>query len=120
MVCPLTAVSKPAPDWNGTAVVNRDFVELKLTDFKGITTQMNMYIFFDASYVPLSVRLGPDNHREVLGFLFLSTRLVSPTPPLRALKPCFVSFKNSVSSSSTSLNRTYIITTALSYVLPSC
>eukprot|EP00731_Ephydatia_muelleri_P031923 Em0023g430a len=30
-----TQISKPAPDWNGTAVVNRDFVELKLSDFKG-------------------------------------------------------------------------------------
>ena len=29
-------VSKPAPDWNGTAVVNGEFKELKLADFKGM------------------------------------------------------------------------------------
>jgi alkyl hydroperoxide reductase subunit AhpC len=28
-------VSKPAPDWNGTAVVDGDFKEIKLSDFKG-------------------------------------------------------------------------------------
>ena len=31
----LPAVSKPAPDWNGTAVVGGDFKELKLSDFRG-------------------------------------------------------------------------------------
>jgi len=29
------AVSKPAPHWEGTAVVNGEFKELKITDFKG-------------------------------------------------------------------------------------
>ena len=28
-------VGKPAPDWNGTAVLNGDFQELRLADFKG-------------------------------------------------------------------------------------
>ena len=28
-------VGKPAPDWNGTAVVNGEFLELRLSDFKG-------------------------------------------------------------------------------------
>jgi len=28
-------VSKSAPDWNGTAVINGEFKELKLSDFKG-------------------------------------------------------------------------------------
>ena len=29
------SVSKPAPHWEGTAVVNGEFTELKLTDYKG-------------------------------------------------------------------------------------
>lgn len=28
-------ISKPAPDWNGTAVVNGEFKDIKLSDFKG-------------------------------------------------------------------------------------
>ena len=39
----LIAVSKPAPDWNGTAVVNREFVELKLSDFKGTPHTCTIY-----------------------------------------------------------------------------
>lgn len=31
----LSTVSKPAPHWEGTAVVNGEFKELKITDFKG-------------------------------------------------------------------------------------
>lgn len=30
-----TSVSKPAPNWEGTAVINGEFKELKLSDFKG-------------------------------------------------------------------------------------
>ena len=38
-ICPFfTAVSKPAPQWEGTAVVNGEFKELKLSDFKGKVT----------------------------------------------------------------------------------
>ena len=34
--CPcMVAVGKPAPDWNGTAVVDGDFKEIRLSDFKG-------------------------------------------------------------------------------------
>ncbi len=29
------SVSKPAPDWNGTAVIDGEFKELKLSDFRG-------------------------------------------------------------------------------------
>jgi peroxiredoxin (alkyl hydroperoxide reductase subunit C) len=29
------SVSKPAPDWNGTAVVDGKFKEIKLSDYKG-------------------------------------------------------------------------------------
>ena len=28
-------VAKPAPDWNGTAVMDGEFKEIKLADFKG-------------------------------------------------------------------------------------
>lgn len=28
-------VSKPAPDWNGTAVINGEFKDVKLSDFRG-------------------------------------------------------------------------------------
>ena len=31
-------VSKPAPEFDGTAVVNGEFKEVKLSDFKGQTT----------------------------------------------------------------------------------
>lgn len=36
----LTTVSKPAPDWNGTAVVGNppEFKDLRLIDFKGTCT----------------------------------------------------------------------------------
>lgn len=36
--CPSSTliVSKPAPDWNGTAVVDGEFKELTLKDFRGI------------------------------------------------------------------------------------
>ncbi|XP_064404972.1 peroxiredoxin-2-like [Halichondria panicea] len=30
-----TQITKPAPDWNGTAVLNGEFIEMKLSDFKG-------------------------------------------------------------------------------------
>ena len=30
-----SVVSKPAPDWNGTAVIKGEFKEMKLSDFKG-------------------------------------------------------------------------------------
>lgn len=29
------SVSKPAPNWEGTAVINGEFKELKLSDYKG-------------------------------------------------------------------------------------
>ncbi len=29
------SVSKPAPQWEGTAVINGEFKELKLSDYKG-------------------------------------------------------------------------------------
>ena len=32
---PFCTVSKPAPHWEGTVVVNGEFKELKITDFKG-------------------------------------------------------------------------------------
>ena len=32
---PSFPVSKPAPDWNGTAVVDGEFKDIKLSDFKG-------------------------------------------------------------------------------------
>ncbi|XP_037543634.1 peroxiredoxin-4-like [Nematolebias whitei] len=32
---PLSTVSKPAPHWEGTAVINGEFKELKLSDYKG-------------------------------------------------------------------------------------
>ena len=35
----VATVGKPAPDWNGTAVFNGDFQELKLADFKGKEVQ---------------------------------------------------------------------------------
>ena len=28
-------VSKPAPDWNGTAVINGEFKDIKLSDYRG-------------------------------------------------------------------------------------
>jgi len=30
-----TLVSKPAPHWEGTAVINGEFKEMKLSDYKG-------------------------------------------------------------------------------------
>lgn len=30
-----TLVSKPAPNWEGTAVINGEFKELKLSNYKG-------------------------------------------------------------------------------------
>ena len=36
-------VSKPAPDWNGTAVVNGKFEDLKLRDFRGKYLVMLFY-----------------------------------------------------------------------------
>ncbi len=32
----ITLVTKPAPDWNGTAVLNGEFIEMKLSDFRGV------------------------------------------------------------------------------------
>ena len=29
------SVSKPAPDWNGTAVINGEFKDIKLSDYRG-------------------------------------------------------------------------------------
>ena len=31
----LISVSKPAPDWNGTAVINGEIKDIKLSDFRG-------------------------------------------------------------------------------------
>lgn len=85
----LLTVSKPAPDWNGTAVVNRDFVELKLSDFKGIrhsrtlTCELILFILPSSPSHTYFPRSGlnvlhdhgwePRYHRKVFGFLFLST-----------------------------------------------
>lgn len=35
LISPVSLVSKPAPHWEGTAVINGEFKELKLTDYKG-------------------------------------------------------------------------------------
>lgn len=48
----LLAVSKPAPDWNGTAVVNRDFVELKLSDFKGTRQLAYTFVRSNSPFFP--------------------------------------------------------------------
>lgn len=29
------SVSKPSPDWNGTAVINGEFKDIKLSDYRG-------------------------------------------------------------------------------------
>ena len=42
-------VSKSAPDWNGTAVIDGEFKELKLSDFRGIWTSMYHHDFFITS-----------------------------------------------------------------------
>ena len=34
----LFTVTKPAPDWNGTAVMDGEFKEIKLSDFRGRST----------------------------------------------------------------------------------
>ena len=40
LYCTRGVVGKPAPDWNGTAVLNGHFLELRLADFKGRVFQI--------------------------------------------------------------------------------
>lgn len=35
IIYPVSSVSKLAPHWEGTAVINGEFKELKLSDYKG-------------------------------------------------------------------------------------
>jgi hypothetical protein len=35
MVSMFLSVSKPAPDWEGSAVINGEFKQLKLSDYRG-------------------------------------------------------------------------------------
>lgn len=47
------AVSQPAPQWEGTAVVNGEFTELKLSDYRGkyvvfFFYPLDLYVFFNA------------------------------------------------------------------------
>lgn len=35
LISPVSSVSKPAPHWEGTAVINGEFKELKLSHYKG-------------------------------------------------------------------------------------
>lgn len=37
----MVAVTKPAPDWNGTAVLDGEFIEMKLSDFRGTYVGVN-------------------------------------------------------------------------------
>ena len=66
-------VGKPAPDWNGTAVFNGDFQELKLADFKGNEVQSSLDTTQSLSLLFLYCR-------KVLSFLLLSSGLVSTSP----------------------------------------
>lgn len=47
--CYLYLVSKSAPYWEGKAVVNGEFKDLKLTDFKGMS--MNCYILYVSNFI---------------------------------------------------------------------
>ena len=46
LICFFYLVSKPAPYWEGKAVVNGEFKDLKLTDFKGMSMKWYISIFF--------------------------------------------------------------------------
>lgn len=72
------AVSKPAPDWNGTAVVDREFKEIKLSDFRGKwCVRVNIKMTYVHSTMLNSAVVSS---RKVLGVLFLPFGLVSCDP----------------------------------------
>ena len=70
--CAVFAVGKPAPDWNGTAVLNGDFQELRLADFKGklLSPILSTYCKDNGLYLYC---------RKVSSLLFLSFGLVRIT-----------------------------------------
>ena len=65
-------VGKPAPDWNGTAVVNGEFVELRLADFKGDRPTSFLRSILSLS-LSLTHTLTHCYCRKVSGVLFLSS-----------------------------------------------
>ena len=71
-----SVVSKPAPDWNGTAVIKGEFKEMKLSDFKGNLSPMTT-----RNYITSRVYYYSDYfysiHRKVFGVLLLPSRFVS-------------------------------------------
>lgn len=69
-----SVVSKPAPDWNGTAVIKGEFKEMKLSDFKGILSPMTTRNYITSVYCSdyfYSI------HRKVFGVFLLPSRFVS-------------------------------------------
>ena len=73
-VC-VCVVGKPAPDWNGTAVVNGEFLELRLSDFKGRKILSRPHCLESRLLRTFCCC------REISCLLFLSPRLVSRPSP---------------------------------------
>ena len=70
MLCFGPIVSKPAPDWNGTAVLNGEFKELSLKDFKGLSCSNNDFKLCVRGFLIF-------NRRKISGVLFLPIGFVS-------------------------------------------
>ncbi|KAK3578095.1 hypothetical protein CHS0354_006752 [Potamilus streckersoni] len=67
-------ISKPAPDWNGTAVVNGEFKDIKLSDYKGSYLVFFFYPLDFTFVCPTEIVAFSDRIEE---FTKINTKLVA-------------------------------------------
>lgn len=76
------SVSKPAPHFEGTAVINGEFKELKLSDYKG-----KYIVFF---FYPLDLWVTSENTRHILILFVLPYRCAAEHILLRTCLSCLL------------------------------
>ena len=76
------SVSKPAPHFEGTAVINGEFKELKLSDYKG-----KYIVFF---FYPLDLWVTSENARHILILFVLTYRCAAEHVLMQTCSSCLL------------------------------